>query len=72
MFLTVRFHPATTVHRRRQGVAKGAMPSAKFSENIVILCFETRFSKQNSVIRLKSNILRPPEFFAGYATATVR
>jgi len=40
----------------------------KFLENIVILCFERRFSKQNSVIRLKSNILPPPNFWAGYAT----
>ena len=30
-------------------------------ENIVILCFERRFSKQNCLIRLKSNIL-PPKF----------
>ena len=42
--------------------AKGAMPP-KCLENIVILCFERRFSKQNSVIHLKSNILPPPEFF---------
>jgi len=34
----------------------------KFLENIVILCFERRFSKQNSVIRLKSNILPPQNF----------
>jgi len=34
----------------------------KFLENIFILCFEKRFSKQNSVIRLKSNILFPPIF----------
>ena len=26
------------------------------------MCFERRFSKQNSIIRLKSNILPPPEF----------
>ena len=26
------------------------------------LCFERPFSKQNSVIRLKSNILAPPKF----------
>jgi len=32
------------------------------------LCFERRFSKQNSVIRLKSNILAPQNFWAGYAT----
>ena len=36
--------------------AKGAMPP-KFLENMVILCFERRFSKQNSVIHLKSSIL---------------
>jgi len=33
------------------------MPPPKFVKNIVILCFERRFSKQNSVIRLKLNIL---------------
>jgi len=32
----------------------------KFVENIVILCFESFFSKQNSVIRLKSNISPTP------------
>jgi len=40
-----------------KGRVKGAMPPPKFVENIVILCFERRFSKQNSVIRLKLNIL---------------
>jgi len=35
---------------------KGPCPP-KFLENIVILCFERCFSKQNSVIRLKLNIL---------------
>jgi len=53
------------------GVARGDkryMPP-KCSENIVILCFERRFSKQNSVIRLKSSILLPPNFRVGYATA---
>ena len=40
-----------------EGRTKGAKPSPKFVENIVILCFERRFSKQNSVIRLKLNIL---------------
>jgi len=35
----------------------------KFLENTVILCFERRFSKQNSVISLKSNILAPQNFF---------
>ena len=32
------------------------LPQKKF-ENIVILCFERRFSKQNSAIRPKFNIL---------------
>jgi len=44
------------------------MAHPKFLEHIVILCFERRFSKQNSVIRLKSNILPPQTFWAGYAT----
>jgi len=43
------------------GVPRGHGP-LKFLDNIVILCFERRFSKQNSVIRLKSNILPPPKF----------
>ena len=38
------------------GVAREA---TKCTENIVILCFEKRFSKQNNVIRLKINILAP-------------
>jgi len=38
------------------------MVHPKFLENIVILCFERRFSKQNSVIRLKSNFLSPKNF----------
>jgi len=40
-----------------EGRAKAAMSPPKFVENIVILCFDRRFSKQNSVIRLKLNIL---------------
>jgi len=47
-------------HGRSQG-GKGAMAPHKFIENIVILCFERRLSKQNTVIRLKLNIL-PPKF----------
>jgi len=47
----------------RIGVARGATPPKKFLENIVILCFERRFSKQNSVIRVKSNILAQKKFF---------
>jgi len=44
----------------------------KIFENIVILRIKMRFSKQNSVIRLKSYILAPlnppTNFWAGYAT----
>jgi len=46
----------------------------QFLEHIVILCFERQYTKQNSVIRLKSNILVPkffwviPKFWAGYGT----
>jgi len=36
--------------------------SPKRLEHIVILCFERHFSKQNSVIRLKANILPPAKF----------
>jgi len=47
------------------GRDKGAMPSPKFLVNIVILCFEKCFPKQNNVIRLKSNIL-PPQKILGW------
>jgi len=55
------------------GAAKGRPKCSwppKFLENIVILCFERRFSKENSVIRLRSNILLPPNFWASYATGS--
>ena len=46
------------------GVTRGGQRghTPKFLENIVTLCLERRFSKQNSVIRPKSNILAPPKF----------
>jgi len=50
------------VHRRSQWGTKGPCQSPKCLENIVIVCFERRFSKQNSVIWLKSNILALPKF----------
>jgi len=53
---------------RSQGGGKGIMPP-KFLENIVILCFERRFSKQNSVIRLELKIL-PPQI-SGLATPLI-
>jgi len=48
-------------HRRSQGGKRGH-GHRKFLENTVISCFEMRFSKQNGVIRPKSNILAPPKF----------
>jgi len=53
-------------HRRSQGGQRG---HPKFLQ-IVILCFERRFSKQINVIRRKSNILAPQNFWAGYATGS--
>jgi len=50
--------------RSQGGGAKGDMAPQKFLENIVILCFERRFSKQNGVIRVKSNISAPKKFLA--------
>ena len=61
---------SASVHRRSQEGPKGPCPP-KYFENIVVLCFEMRFSKQNSVIQLKSNILGPQNFWPGYATASV-
>jgi len=57
----------------RIGVAKGgegAIAPPKFLGDIVNLCFETRFSNQNSVIRLKSNI-SPKKKISGLATPLV-
>jgi len=36
----------------------------KFLQNLLILCFERRLSKHNSVDRLESHILTPTHFFA--------
>jgi len=49
------------VHRSSQGGAKGAMARPNVWKT-VILCFGRRFSKQNSVVRLKSNISAPSKF----------
>ena len=62
-----------TVHRRSQGWPR----PPTFLTYLVILCFERRHSKQNIVIRLKSNILASPNFWppkniwAGYVPDTV-
>jgi len=55
------------------GVAKGAqgaMPP-EFLACIVISCFGRRHPKQNTVTRLKSNILAPQIFRAGLATVAI-
>jgi len=57
-------------HRRCQGGPKRPCPP-KFLEYVVILCFQSRFSKQNSVIRLKSNIFSPKMFFLSLRNAYV-
>jgi len=44
------------------------MAPQKLLENIATLCFERRFPKQNSVIRLKSNILPTPQIFVPLQT----
>jgi len=49
------------VHRRSQG-GLGAIPP-KFLKRTVIFCFERRYSKQNSVICLQSNIVATTNFF---------
>jgi len=43
----------------------------KSLEYQVNLCFEREYLKQNTVARLKSNILTHPKFCAGFATAPV-
>ena len=51
------------------GIARGQGSHSPLNfYNAVILCLdsERRFSKQNSVICLRSNILPPPNFWAGY------
>jgi len=52
------------------GVARGAYGPCppKFLEHMIILCIERQYTKQISVIRLKSNIFPPQNFWAGYAT----
>jgi len=49
----------TNDHTRSQGRGQRGTAPPKFLENTVLLCIERRFSNQNSVIRLKSNILPP-------------
>jgi len=41
-----------------------------FLEYLVILRFERRYPKQNTVASLKSKFLSPPIFLAGYTTAS--
>ena len=62
-------HPPKThgyEHRCRQG-GKGAI-SPKFLAFLVILCFERRCRKQNTVARLKTKDLPAPYLWVGYVT----
>jgi len=72
IYAVVRTNPRST-HVVHAGdlVPAGTM---LVTPDIVILSFERRYPKQNSVIRLKSNILAPqiflapPNFWTGYAS----
>jgi len=61
------------IKRTYIGVVRGPLghgPS-KFLEYLVILCFNKQYLKQNTVVRLKLNILTHQKFWAGHATAHV-
>jgi len=47
------------------------MTLPSFLEYLVSLCFKRQYPKQNTVARLKSNILTYPKFWAGHTTAHV-
>jgi len=59
--------PALEIRTWCIGVARGPLPPT-FLAYIVILCFDRRYPKQNSVIGLKSNISHPSKLWAGCAT----
>jgi len=50
----------------------GLAKDPKFLAFLVILCFEKRCPKLNTVARLKSKDLPPKIFWAGYATAKLQ
>jgi len=54
------------------GIARGAYGAIlpKFLEHIVVLCFERRYPKQNSVNSFLPNSF-DPLFLAGYATGFI-
>jgi len=62
-FCTNQLRAFGHIHRRSQG-GKGAVPP-KFLAYLMIACFEKWCLKQNSVARLKSNIL-PPKKILGW------
>jgi len=60
-----------SIHRRSHGT-QGAMVCPKFLAYSVILCFEKRCSKHNTVAHLKSNILLTHKILRSlYATASI-
>jgi len=58
------------IHRRSEGGWQGAIAPPKFLD-LFILCFKRQYLKQNTVARLKPNILTRPKFWAGHATVHV-
>jgi len=59
--------PRAKIGVAREGLRGHGLP--KYLACPVILCFEKRCPKQNTVSRLKSNAWSPLTFWAGYATA---
>jgi len=60
------------LNRTYIGVARETWPLQSFRiAYLVTLCFKRQYLKQNTVDRLKSNILTLPKFWAGHASAHV-
>jgi len=62
--LKSRFKLLATQSRRGSQGAREVIHTPQFLAYLVILCFERRYSKHNTVVRLKSNILFPSKFFS--------
>jgi len=71
LFLPLTIESSCVCFEHTMGVArgiKGAMNPTRFVAYLLVLCFERRYLKQNTVARLKSSILPPPNVWADYAT----
>jgi len=74
-YINTCLHKVFTLHircinRTYTGVAVEPWPS-KFLEYLVILCLKRQYVKKYTVVRVKSNILTHPKFWAGHDTAHV-